>query len=123
MDKLTLSDIQSDLILVVGIITALGFLTSKLKEWLHNDIEEEIKPLAEKAEMVAKAAKALDEQQTKDFLVTEFARAERHELTDAERIHIKKRYDHYVKKPEEGGLGGNSYIKETYDKLQGEGRL
>lgn len=96
-----MTNLESLIVQVVSIITSIGFLYMKIKEWTNQT----------------------DKESTKDFLVLEFARAERHELSDVEKIRVKERYDHYVAKPEDGGLGGNSYIKEKYTKLNNSGRL
>ena len=96
-----MTNLESTLTQIVSIITAFGFLYYKIKQW----------------------AKDTDKEATKDFLVLEFARAERHELGVAEKIRLKERYDHYIKKPEDGGLGGNSYIKEEYEKLKEQDKL
>ena len=101
----TITNFEQLLATIVSIIVSLGILAGYIKKWLGTDI------------------RALDKQNTMDFLIMEFARAERHELTDAERIHLKERYDHYVNDPEKGGLGGNSYIKEEYERLKKEGRI
>lgn len=96
-----MTNLESTLTQLVSIITAFGFLYYKIKQW----------------------SKQTDKESTKDFLVLEFARADRHELTPVEKIRLKERYDHYTKKPEEGGLGGNSYIKEEYDRLKEQNRI
>lgn len=101
----TITNFQQLLLTIISIIGSLTILAGYIKKWLGADIKE------------------LDKQTTMDFLIMEFARAERHELTDAEKIHLKERYDHYITDPEKGGLGGNSYIKEEYQRLKDEGRL
>lgn len=105
MENITITNFEQLLVTIVSIIGSLIILAKYIKTWLGADI------------------RALDKQTTKDFLIMEFARAERHELTEAEKIHLKERYDHYVTDPEKGGLGGNSYIKEEYQRLKDEGRL
>lgn len=96
-----MTNLESTLAQIVSLIASVTFLYMKIKQW----------------------ASSTDKEATKDFLVLEFARAERHELGVAEKIRLKERYDHYIKKPEEGGLGGNSYIKEEYERLKAEGKL
>ena len=124
MGELTLSDIQGDLILIVSIITSLYFLGGKLKEWLHKDIHEEVKPLSDKVDKMAERIDRVDRQQTKNYLVRSLADIERGvKLSDTELERLSEQYDHYCKKVEAGGLGGNSYIKEKYVKLQKEGLL
>lgn len=96
-----MTNLESLLVQIASIITSIGFLYMKIKEWSNQT----------------------DKESTKDFLVLEFARADRHELTDVEKLRLKERYDHYTKKPEEGGLGGNSYIKEEYEKLKEQKKI
>lgn len=105
MENFTITNFQQLLLTIVSIIGSLIVLAGYIKKWLGADIKQ------------------LDKQQTMDFLIMEFARAERHDLTEGEKIHLKKRYDHYVTEPEKGGLGGNSYIKEEYEKLKQNGRI
>ena len=102
---LNITNIEKLLATIVSIIVSLYFLATKIRAWLREDMKD------------------IDKQQTMDFLILEFARARRHELTEAEKIHLKKRYDHYTEEPEKGGLGGNSYIKEEYKKLIDEGKI
>jgi len=96
-----MTNLESTLTQLVSIIVSFTFLYIKIKQW----------------------AKDTDKEATKDFLVLEFARADRHELGAAEKIRLKERYDHYIAKPEDGGLGGNSYIKEEYERLKAAGKI
>ena len=96
-----MTNLESTLTQLVSIIVSFTFLYIKIKQW----------------------AKDTDKEATKDFLVLEFARADRHELGAAEKIRLKERYDHYIAKPEDGGLGGNSYIKEEYERLKTAGKI
>lgn len=105
LEQITITNFEQLLVTLVSIIVSIGFLYTRIKAWIQTFIKE------------------VDKQQTMDFLVLEFARADRHELTQIEKLRIKDRYDHYIKKPEEGGLGGNSYIKEEYERLKTNGRL
>lgn len=105
MDEITITNFEQLLATIVSIIVSLGFLYSKFKTWIEKFVKE------------------MDKAQTKDFLVVEFARAERHELTGVEKMRVKERYDHYIGKTEDGGLNGNSYIKEEYDRLQKGGKI
>ena len=99
MGELTITNFEQLLATIVSIVMSLGFLYIKIKSWIGSMTME------------------MDKQQTKDFLVLEFARADRHELTQVEKLRIKERFDHYTAKKEDGGLGGNSYIKEEYQRL------
>lgn len=105
MEHFTITNFEQLLATVVSIVVSLGFLYTKIKLWITNMTMQ------------------MDKQQTKDFLVLEFARADRHELTQVEKLRVKERFDHYVAKKEEGGLGGNSYIKEEYERLKNAERL
>lgn len=105
MGNITITNFQQLLVTLVSIIGSLIILAKYIKTWLGADI------------------KALDKQATMDFLIMEFARAERHPLGEAEKVHLKKRYDHYITPMEKGGLDGNSYIKEEYERLVKEGKL
>lgn len=96
-----MTNLESFLAQLVSIIASISFLYFQVKKWTV----------------------AQDKENTKDFLVIEFARADRHELSIAEKLRIKERYDHYVLEPEKGGLGGNSYIKEEYTRLKAEKKI
>ena len=100
MGEWTLSDIQADLILIVSIITSIAFLGAKIKTWIGKDVLK------------------VDMQQTKNFLVRAFADIEREvPLTEIEKLRLKEQYDHYI------NHGGNSYIKDEYEKLKKDGKL
>ena len=105
MEDFTITNLEQLLATIVSIIVSLGFLATKIRTWLKADMKE------------------LDKQVTMDFLIMEFARARRHELTEAEKIHLKQRYDHYTEEPDKGGLGGNSYIKEEYQELKDKEKI
>lgn len=105
MEHLTITNFEQLLATIVSIVISLGFLYAKIKAWIGD------------------MTRQMDKQQTKDFLVLEFARADRHELTQVEKLRVKERFDHYTAKVEDGGLNGNSYIKEEYERLKGESRL
>lgn len=105
LDNITITNFETLIITLASFIGAVVYLVKQFKTWLGKDIKE------------------LEKQQAMDFLVLEFARADRHDLSEIEKLRIKDRFDRYTKKPEEGGLGGNSYIKEEYERLKTEGRL
>ena len=105
MEHFTITNFEQLLATIVSIVVSLGFLYTRIKTWITQMTIE------------------VDKQQTKDFLVLEFARADRHELSQVEKLRVKERFDHYAAKKEEGGLGGNSYIKEEYDRLKQSGRI
>lgn len=66
----------------------------------------------------------VDAAQTKNYLVTTLARIEHGEyLSETEMERLVEGYDHYIKKKEDGGLGGNSYVKAKYEKLNEEGKI
>lgn len=82
-----------------------------------------VEPINDKIDKLEKIMRASDKQQTMYFLITEFARAERHELGEIEKLHVKTAYDHYKAKEVDGGCEGNSYVTEYYERLKKEGRL
>lgn len=105
MEHFTITNFEQLLATIVSIVISLGFIYTRIKSWINS------------------MTLTLDKQQTMDFLVLEFARADRHELTQVERLRIKERFDHYTTKVEDGGLGGNSYIKEEYQRLKDAGKI
>ena len=82
-----------------------------------------VEPINDKIDKLGKLIRASDKMQTMHFLITEFARAERHELSEIEELHVKTAYDHYKAKEVDGGCEGNSYVTEYYERLKKEGRL
>ena len=105
MEDITITNFEQFLATLVSIFVSLAFFGNRIKAWLDHYHRER------------------DIEHTKDFLVIQFSRAERHPLSAIELLRVKERYDHYIKPVDEGGLGGNSYIKEEYERLKGEGKL
>lgn len=105
MEDITITNFETLIITLASFIGAVIYIVKQFKAWLGKDIKE------------------IEKQQTMDFLVLEFARADRHELTEIEKLRIKDRYDHYVAKKDDGGLGGNSYIKDEYERLKDADRI
>lgn len=119
MGELTLSDIQGDLVLVVAIISSVVFLGNKIRDWLHTDIQSEIKPLNDKVDELNKVIKSVDIRQTKDYLVRTLSDVERGiDLTEIEKKRLKGAYDYY-----RNTLHENSYIKDKYEKAKEDGKI
>lgn len=121
------------------LVAVLGYIAKKYfdrKELERERLEQArsealMKPINEKLDSIAgdisglkRDIRHVDAAQTKNYLVMTLARIERGEyLSEAEIERLVEQYDHYITKKEDGGLGGNSYVKAKYEKLKEEGKI
>lgn len=95
-------------------------LLNKLSELLADALLESLdKKLNKMKEDIQKSIRKVDEECTKNFLVSFLKEVERGELIDdVERERFYEAYDHYTNQ-----LHLNSYIHKKVDKLEKEGKL
>ncbi len=112
MDNVTLGQISNIMLWVIGFGTATFTIVSAVKK----AIASAFKPIDKKIDNV-------DLNATKNFLVRCLADLDRHGIDDVTRLRFYEQYEHYSKPKSEGGLGGNSYIKDEVERLKKEGKL
>lgn len=100
MEQLTLGEIAKALAFIV----ALGGSVASIILGVRKVIKKLLEPLV------------LD--QCKDFLVQTLSEAERGTvLTEMEKLRLAERFETYTK------MGGNSYIKDWYNRLKNDGKI
>lgn len=100
MEQLTLGEIAKALAFIV----ALGGSVTSIILGVRKVIKKLLEPLI------------LD--QCKDFLVQTLSEAERGTvLTEMEKLRLAERFETYTK------MGGNSYIKDWYNRLKNDGKI
>lgn len=100
MEQITLGEIAKALAFVV----ALGGSVTSIILGVRKVIKKLLEPLI------------LD--QCKDFLVQTLSEAERGTvLTEMEKLRLAERFETYTK------MGGNSYIKDWYNRLKNDGKI
>lgn len=107
MEKITLGQIQSVLLFIVGIGGATITIVTAVKKAINKAFEP-----------IQKRIDDVDMNATKNFLVRSLSDIERGEKLDGvERMRFFEQLEHYVK------LGGNSYIKDEVERLKKENKL
>lgn len=129
MQAVTLGELAAAITLVVGIISGVTVIISKLlkpaDKWLQKGLEKGLEPINERfdkaavrLENVEKDMENLRLSVCKNYIVRFLADVEQGEQTDeVERARFWENYDLYQE------MGGNSYIKDKVDKLKKDGVL
>ena len=110
---------------VAGVLTALGIIASFAGKVLSKWLSEALRPtndkldhLRDRVDEVDRKVELVDLSARKNFLVNVLDRVDRGEKLDSTiEQRLWENYDVYLKE------GGNSYIKETTERLQREGKL
>lgn len=112
MGNVTLDQIYNFAGWCIGFVSATLVIVRAVKTAIANSF----KPIDKKIDTV-------DLNATKNFLVRCIADIDRHGIDDVTRLRFYEQYEHYSKPKSEGGLGGNSYIKDEVERLKKEGKL
>lgn len=112
MGDITLNQIRDMMLWLIAFVTATATIIKALKSAIHKGFE----PINKKIDNV-------DMNATKNFLVRTLADIEKEGIDDVTKLRFFEQYEHYIKPKEQGGLGGNSYIKHEVERLQKEGKL
>lgn len=103
--------------LIIEISVLLGAITTitlGLKRGLSKDINKVMEMIEKQTELIKQKDKCECKRYLTDFLTT-FEKGEY--KSEIQILQANETYDHYIKKPEEGGLGGNSWIEDKWNKL------
>ena len=114
-EHITVADIASFIIGLVAFIKAVEYIVKEISANLMTTVRKSIEPINRRLETIQKNLVEIDKEQCKSFL-TQCFNAD-HELSETERQRVYEVYQHYRE------LGGNSYIKEEFERMQGEGKL
>ena len=117
MENITLAQIATFLAFVVALISSVEFLLIRLKKTLTKEISENIKPLKEEISSIKKITTKREISCLKTDLVNFMSLGEAGMLTAEQKINAHELYDHYCE------LGGNSYVRDKWEKLKKEGKI
>ncbi len=113
MGEITLNQIRDWMLWIIAFVTATYTIIKAVKAAIKSGFE----PIENKIDNV-------DLNATKNYLVQTLSEIDRNGwIDDASRIRFWEQYEHYTKPKSEGGLQGNSYIKEEVNRLKKEGKL
>lgn len=115
IDQIKVADVVTFIIGVVSFIKAVEYLAKDFYDKIGNSITESTEPISRRLDDIEAQMTKIDKEQCKSFL-TQNLNAD-HELSETEKQRIYEVYQHYRE------LGGNSYIKEEFERMQGEGKL
>lgn len=108
IEQITVVDIASFIIGLVAFIKAVEYIAKGLSDNFLNNVRKSIEPISRRLDDI-------DKEQCKNYLIQCFH--ENRDLSEFERQRVHEVYQHYR------DLGGNSYIKEEFEKMQDEGKL
>ena len=122
---MNMNELVAFLTTVAGVLTALGVIAGFGRKMLSKWLCEALKPtndkldhLRDRVNEVDRKIELVDVSARKNFLVNVLDRVDRGEKLDsAVEQRLWENYDAYI------GEGGNSYIKETVERLQREKKL
>lgn len=118
MENLTLSQIAAAITFVVGLISGVGFISSRTKVWIKQSMAEQFISLENRLNALDKRLDQVDLEACKNYLVQQLSNVEKGGyMDDFERQRFYEEYEHYQK------LGGNSYIKRKKEELEANNRL
>lgn len=115
IDQIKVADIVTFIIGVVSFLKAVDFLVKDFYDRIDNSIVENTEPINRRLDEIEANINKIDKEQCKSFL-TQNLNSDR-ELRETEKQRIYEVYQHYRE------LGGNSYIKEEFERMQDEGNL
>lgn len=119
MEKITLGTIATALAFIVTLWGSMSFIAKKIEDGLKASFKKELSPLSEKLDTIESNLRAVDKEQTKNFLVARFNEiGQGQEVDEITRSRIYEQMEHYQK-----DLDGNSYIHARFEELKKENKL
>lgn len=115
IDQIKVTDVVTVVIGVVTFLKAIQYLSKDFYDKVGNSIMENTEPINVRLEEIEANINKIDKEQCKSFL-TQYLNVDR-DLKETEKQRIYEVYQHYIE------LGGNSYIKEEFERMQDEGKL
>lgn len=113
--QIKVADIVTFIIGVVSFLKAVELLVKDFYGNIGKSITKNIGPINMRLEEIESNLNKIDKEQCKSFL-TQYLNVDR-DLKETEKQRIYEVYQHYIE------LGGNSYIKEEFERMQDEGKL
>ena len=115
MEQLTLGQIAIGLAFLAGILTSIGVLTKRLKEWVGSALKDQLDAIKKEIDGVSKKVDTVDIESSKNYLVTFLAKVESGaQIDEIERERFYEQFEHYKE------IGGNSYIKRKVEQLEAQ---
>ena len=115
IEQIKVADVVTFVIGVVTFLKAVEYIAKDFYDKISNSITENTKPISIRLDVIEAQMTKIDKEQCKSFL-TQTLNAD-HELSETEKQRIYEVYQHYRE------LGGNSYIKEEFEKMQDKGKI
>ncbi|AGW43700.1 hypothetical protein phiLdb_00023 [Lactobacillus phage phiLdb] len=115
IEQIKVADVVTFVIGVVTFLKAVEYLAKDFYDKIGNSIMENTEPINRRLDMIEANINKIDKEQCKSFL-TQYLNVDR-DLKETEKQRIYEVYQHYRE------LGGNSYIKEEFEKMQDERKL
>lgn len=108
IEQITVVDIVSFVVALVAFIKAVEYIIRGVSNNLLNMVRKSVEPIKRRLDDI-------DKEQCKNYLTQCFH--EDRKLSEFEKQRVHEVYQHYR------NLGGNSYIKEEFERLQDEGKF
>lgn len=115
IDQIKVADIVTVIIGVVTFLKAIEYLAKGFYDKVGKSIMENAEPINRRLDEIEANITKIDKEQCKSLL-TQYLNVDR-DLKETEKQRIYEVYQHYRE------LGGNSYIKEEFERMQDEGKL
>lgn len=115
IDQIKVTDVVTFVIVVVTFLKAIEYLAKYFYDTIGNSIIENTEPINRRLDEIESDINKIDKEQCESFL-TQYLNVDR-DLKETEKQRIYEVCQHYIE------LGGNSYIKEEFERMQDEGKL
>lgn len=115
IDQIKVTDVVAIIIGVATFLKAVEYLSKDFYNKIGNSIMENTEPLNRRLDEIEANINKADKEQCKSFL-TQYLNVDR-DLKETEKQRIYEVYQHYRE------LGGNSYIKEEFERMQDKGKI
>lgn len=103
---------------LVAFIKGAEYLIGKAKNFAQEWLKKGLEPISKKLDDLDKKVDSVDLNSTKNFIVARLEEVKRgNTLDDVTKMRLYEQYEHYQK------LGGNSYIRESFEDLQKQNKL
>ncbi|AVJ48880.1 hypothetical protein [Lactobacillus phage PMBT4] len=115
INQIKVADIVTLIIGVVSLVKAIEYLAKDFYDKIGSSITKSTDPISKRLDEIEANINKLDREQCKNFLIQNLISDRELKETEKQRIH--EVYQHYRE------LGGNSYIKEEFERRQKEGKI
>lgn len=113
MDEITLGQMRNFLLWVIAFGTAIITVVRAVKKAVNSAFEPMNKKIDALQESLTKQIEQVDQNATKNYLVQTLAQIDRNgEIDGVSKARLYEQYEHYVKQ------GGNSYVKDEFERLK-----